>query len=52
MACRLVAIEKNPGVQPLGIGDTIQRDIAKLVLRATGDQAKVASRKMQLCSGI
>ena len=42
MACRLVALDKRPGVRPVGIGETLFRALAKLVLRAAGDQAKTA----------
>ena len=34
MACRLVVLDKRPGVHPIGIGTTIRRALAKLVMRA------------------
>ena len=46
MACRLVTLDKRPGVCPVGIWKTLQRALAKLVLRAAGDQAKVACGNM------
>ena len=42
MERRLVALEKWPGVLPMGIGETIYRAFAKFVLRAAGDQDKTA----------
>ena len=52
MACFLVALDKQPGVRPLGIGRTLLRDLEKLVLRVTGDQAKTACGNLQLCTGL
>ena len=42
MACRLVALDKRPGVRPVGIEETLCRALAKLIMRAAGDQAKTA----------
>ena len=52
MACPLVAIDKRPGVRPVGIGETLRRALAKLVMRAAGDQAKTACGNLQLCAGL
>ena len=44
---------KRPrGVRPVGIGETLERTIAKLVMRAAGDQANTACGSLQLCAGI
>ena len=50
MACRLVALDKRPGVRPMGIGETIRRALAKLVMRETGDQSKTACGNLQMCA--
>ena len=52
MACRLVALDKRPGVRPMGIGETLCRSLAKLVMRAVGYQAKTACGNLQLCAGL
>eukprot|EP00957_Ditylum_brightwellii_P077929 5923125-Ditylum_brightwellii.AAC.1 len=52
MACRLVALDKEPGTRPVGVGEILCRLIAKLVIRATGDEAKVACGNVQLCAGL
>ena len=52
MACCLVALDKRPGVRPVGIGETLCRALAKLVMRAAGDQAKMACGNIQLCAGL
>ena len=52
IACRLVALDKRPGVPPVGIGETLHRALAKLVMREAGDQAKTACGNLQLCAGL
>ena len=42
MVCRLVVLDKKPGVCPVGIGETLCQALAKLVVRAAGDQVKTA----------
>ena len=52
MACRLVSLDKSPGVSPMVIGETLRRALAKLVMRAAGYQAKTAWGDIQLCAGL
>ena len=52
MACRLVALDKRPGVCSVGIGETLCRALAKLVMRAAGDQSKTAYGNLQLCADL
>ena len=52
IACRLVALDKQPGVRPMGVEETLRRVLAILVMRAAGDQAKTACGNLQLCAGL
>ena len=52
MACCLVALNKRPGVHPVGLGEMLRRALDKLVMRAAGDQAKTACGNLQLCAGL
>ena len=52
MACCLVAVDKHPGLHPMGIGETLHRALDKLVMRAASDQAKTACGNLQLCAGL
>ena len=52
MACCLLALDKRPGVCPVGLGETLRRDLAKLVMRAARYQAKTACGNLQLCAGL
>ena len=49
LACRLIALDKHPGVRPIGIGDTARRIIAKAVLTIVGPDIQDASGCQQLC---
>ena len=52
MACRLFALDKRPGVCPVGIGDTLCRAIIKIFMRVAGDKVKTACRRLVLCAGL
>ena len=52
MACRLVVLDKQPGVRPMGIGETLCQALAKVVMRAAKEQAKTACGNLQLCAGL
>ena len=49
---RLVALGKNPGIRPLGIGDIWRRLLAKCNLAVSGPAAKDACGADQLCAGL
>jgi hypothetical protein len=51
-AGRLVALEKCPGVQPVGIGESWNRLFAKCVMLLAGAEAKDACGVDQLCAGL
>ncbi len=51
LACRLIALNKNPGVRPIGIGDTARRIMAKAILSVTKQDLQEAAGPMQLFSG-
>ena len=52
MACRLVALDKRLWVRPVGIGKTLRRAIANLVMITEGYQANTACGSLQLCAGL
>ena len=49
--CRLIALDKNPGVRPIGIGETSRRIIAKAVLYVVKQDVMDAAGCLQLCAG-
>ena len=51
MACRLIPLNKNPGVRPIGIGKVPRRIIAKVVLKTVSDDVQSAAGPLQTCAG-
>ena len=51
LACRLIAIDKNPGVRPIGIGDTARRIIAKSITQLLKGDIQETCGCQQLCGG-
>ena len=51
LACRLIALDKNPGVRQIGIGDTVRRILAKAVLSVVKLGIQEASGCLQMCGG-
>ena len=52
MACRLVALDKEPGTRPVGIGEVYRRLFAKCVLEVYGSQATTVCGNLNLCAGL
>ena len=51
LACRLIALDKNPGVRPIGICKTARRIIAKAILSVTNGDIPDAAGSLQQCPG-
>ena len=51
-AKKLVALDKCPGVRPIGIGDVADRLCAKVMIFITGDDVQFECLADQICSGI
>ena len=50
-ACRLIPLDKNPGVHPIGIGEMLRRLVSKCVLPVAHDEVTHACGTMELCAG-
>ena len=51
VACRLIPLNKNPGVRPIGICETVRRIICKCILLITKSSIQSAAGPLQLCTG-
>ena len=51
MACRLIALDKSPGVRPIGIGEILRHLVSKIALSIAQDDIQRAVGCLQLCVG-
>ena len=51
VACRLIALDKCPGVRPIGIGEVIRRIVSKAILAVLKFDILGAAGSSQLCAG-
>ena len=51
LACRLIALDKNPGVRPIGRCEVSRRIISKAILCVIKDDIQDAAGSNQLCGG-
>ena len=53
MASRLIALDKCPGVRPIGVGEVLRKILGKVMALATGmDVEEEECMTDQLCSGL
>ena len=51
LACRLIALDTNPGIRPIGIGETSCQIISKAILFMVKTDILEAAGNLQLCAG-
>ena len=49
MASRLVPLNKNPGLRPIGVGEVLRRVMGKVVISAFSEDVTTASSDAQMC---
>ena len=50
-ACRLVPLDKCPGLRPIGVGEVLRRIVGKSVMECTKDDISDATGNLQMCAG-
>ena len=51
LACRLIPLNKNPGLRPIGVGEILRRIAGKVVMGVVKEDVTRAAGALQLCSG-
>ena len=52
MSGHLIALDKQPYVRPVSVGETWRHIFTKIVLKVIGPESSMASQDDQLCDGI
>ena len=52
VASRLIALDKNPGVRPIGVGESLRRIVGKAITSLTKCDIEDVCGVSQLCSGL
>ena len=50
-SCRFLALDKNPGVRPIGVGEVLRRLLGKCIVHAFKDPIKETAGNLQTCAG-
>jgi len=50
-ACCLIALDKNPSVRPIRVGEVVRRIIGKTIFSVTGLEIPKYAGSLQLCAG-
>jgi len=51
LASRLIPLNKNPGLRPIGVGEILRRIIGKAVVAVTRDHIAKSVTSLQVCAG-
>ena len=51
VASRLIPLDKNPGIRPIGVGEVLCRIVGKILTRQINSDIKEAAGPLQTCAG-
>ena len=52
MSGRLIVIDKQPGIRPVGVGETWRCLFAKIVIKVTGPEVTMKCQDDHMCDGL
>ena len=50
-SCRLIPLDKNPGIRPIGVGEVLRRISGKTISGFLKEEIKQAAGPLQVCAG-
>ena len=51
LACRLIPLNKNPGIRLIGIGEILRRIVGKAVMKVAKEEIIASVGTLQVCAG-
>ncbi|XP_057302766.1 uncharacterized protein LOC130636933 [Hydractinia symbiolongicarpus] len=51
VACRLIPLNKNPGLRPIGVDEVLRRIVGKIVINISKNDVIKAAGSLQVCAG-
>ena len=51
LASRLIPLNKNPGLRPIGVGEVLRRIVGKIVSKVVKDDVTLSVGSLQVCAG-
>ena len=52
MSGRPIALDKQHGMHPVGVRETLRRILSKIVIKVKGTEATMACQDEQMCAGL
>ena len=52
VACRLIPLDKKPGIRPIGVGEVLRRLIGKSIISVIKPDVLESAGSLQLCAGL
>ena len=51
VACRLIPLDKNPGLRPIGFGEILRRITGKVIVSVLKKEVASSAGALQVCAG-